>query len=750
MVREQIQNLPLNARDFNQLVLLAAGAVESAYSGYDFGSVAVNGNRAYGNDYMIDGTPNTNPFVRTSAAAVSVDVIREFKVTSGVAAAEYGQAGTQVSVVTRSGSNLLHGSVFEYNRSNTWQATNPFNSGVILPFERNQFGGSLGGPIIRNHTFFFFNYEGNRQNQGNPIVATTPPAAFWGGDLSALLARNITIKDPLGTGHPPFAGDIIPASRISPVAVGLRPYWITPNRPGFANNLVQASSLTNTADQFTIRVDHTLPRNQYVSFRFTQTNSNGFSPSFTANPSGTTAMNNNDNASFGWTVPISPTMVNELRLGFADLHAQTVYNSGGLPTTASVGMLGFGPITSSVQPVPRMVLTGGDAYTALNYGPSASYGEAAQNQGDKVVSVADTFTYVRGSHTIKAGFEFRNNTLPSLLQPQSAGLITFAATTAVTSTGYSFGDFLLGLPSSSSQTPPMASITLKYSSLGSYVQDDWRLTGRLTLSMGLRFERSLNPYESENRLSMFDPATGAIVVASNNGVLPVSQYNPVIVAKLTDANGNWKFPLLSDKQAGYPARTLLDSRWGNLGPRFGFAYRLPGARQFVLRGGYGIFYNSYPIQNLEQVISINPPFAATFGYTQAITNGTPAITLQNPFGGAAAASVSPGGLVRNWDLPSNQQYNMTLERDLGWGTTLSLGYIGNKGTHLFRAVNVNEIHINPVTGATINTYPSYGNIAISERTTDANSIYNAMQVELASVVTHDRDVTATRIKSSLR
>ena len=728
MIREQIQTLPLNARDFNQLVLLAPGAVENAYAGHDFGSVAANGNRAYGNDYMIDGTSNNNPFVRTAAAAVSVDVIREFKVTSGVAAAEYGQAGTQVSIVTQNGGNRLHGSLFEYHRGTTWQASNPFSHGQTLPFRRDQFGGSLGGPVARNHTFFFFNYEGNRQDQSNPIVATTPPDAFWQGDFSSLLARNITVRDPLASGRPAFAGNIIPATRISPVAVKLHPYWGTPNGSGLANNLVEASSLTNTADQFTIRLDHTLPRNENLSFRFTQTQTSGFSPSVTANPSGTSAANNNDNASLGWTAPISPTMVNELRLGFADLHAQTVYVSGSLPTTASAGMQGFGPINSSVQPMPKITFAGNDAFTMLNYGPNISYGEASQNQGSKTSSVADTFTYVRGSHTLKAGFEFRMSTLPSLLQPGSAGLLTFNGTTGAISSGYSFGDFLLGLPASSQQVPPMASITLKMSSYASYVQDDWRLTGRLTLSFGLRHEMSLNPYEEKNRLSMFDPVSGAIVVASDSGTLPVNQYSPVIVANLTDAKGNWKFPLLSDKQAGYPARTLLDSRFGNLGPRFGFAYHLPGAHQFVMRGGYGIFYNGYPIQNLEQVIAINPPFAGTFNFAQAITNGTPAITLQNPFTGAGSASVSPGGLVRNWDLPSNQQWNLTLERDLGWGTTLSVGYIGNKGTHLFRAYNVNGVYIDPVTGAQVRTYQStYGTTAISERTTDGTSIYHSMQ-----------------------
>jgi hypothetical protein len=220
-------------------------------------------------------------------------------------------------------------------------------------------------------------------------------------------------------------------------------------------------------------------------------------------------------------------------------------------------------------------------------------------------------------------------------------------------------------------------------------------------------------------------------VASDNGVLPVNQYSPVIVANLTDGHGNWKFPLLSDKQAGYPARALLDTRFGNLGPRFGFAYRMPGGHEFVMRGGYGIFYNRYPIQNLEQVIAINPPFAGTFNYTQTIVNGAAAITLQNPFAGAGNASVSPGGLVRNWDLPGNQQWNLTLERDLSWGTVLSLGYIGNKGTHLFRAYNANGVYIDPVSGLQVRNYQNtHGTTAISERTTDGTSIYHAMQTVL--------------------
>ncbi len=728
MVTEQIQSLPLNARDFNQLVNLAAGAVENVYPGGDFGGVAVNGNRAYGNDYVLDGTPNTNPFVRTSAAGVSVDTIREFKVTSGVATAEYGQAGSQVSVVTRSGTNQFHGSLFEYNRGNLWQALSPFAAGVIPPFERNQFGGSLGGPVIKNKAFFFVNYEGNRQDQGTSIVATMPSASFWNGDFSSLLTRNITIRDPLSSARTPFAGNLLPASRINAIALGLHPYWQAPNRPGVANNFGTNSSLTNTSDQFTIRADYTLPRNNSLSFRFTQTESEGFSPSVTANASGTQQRNAVDNASLTWTTLITSAIVNELRMGFSDFHGVTAYMAGGLPTTDSLGIVGFAPVGSISQPIPKISFAGNDAFTMLNYGPNINYGEAAQNQGSKTINIGETFSWVRGNHTIKIGLDYRHQILPSLLQPGASGLLTFNGSTGVASTSYSFADFMLGLPASAQQVPLMGSITLRQHELGSYVQDDWRVLPRLTLSLGLRHELLLNPTEDHNRLSEFDPSTGAIVVASDNGVLPSAYFSPVIVANLSDGKGNWKFPLVSDKQANYPSRSLLDTRLNNWGPRFGFALRLPGSRQFVMRGGYGIFYNRYPIQNMEQIIAINPPFAGTFNFTQTITGGTPSITMQNPFGSKGTATVAPGGLERDWKLPSNQQWNLTMEREIGWGSTLSLAYIGNKGTHLFRAKDANGPYIDPVTGAQLRRYQGiYGTVAISERTTDATSIYHSMQ-----------------------
>ncbi len=265
IVREQIDVLPLNGRDFNQLVLLAGGAVENINSGNgkDFGAVAVNGNRAFSNDYMLDGTPNNDVYQGRSAAAVSVDVIREFKVTSGVAPAEFGQAGTQVSIVTRGGTNRLHGSAFEYYRGNALEARDPFNTIEQQPFRRHQFGGSLGGPILRNRTFFFFNYEGNRQTENVTRVSTVPPDDFWRGDFSPLLARSIQLRDPFASGRPPIPGNRLDqyqgGALIKSTALKLRPFWGSPTSPGLANNLVRFPTLESNANQFTIRIDHALP-----------------------------------------------------------------------------------------------------------------------------------------------------------------------------------------------------------------------------------------------------------------------------------------------------------------------------------------------------------------------------------------------------------------------------------------------------------------------------------------------------------
>jgi len=736
VLREQIESLPMNGRDFNQLVLLAAGAVENINSGNgkDFGAVAASGNRAFSNDYLLDGTPNNDVFQGRSGAAVSVDVIREFKVISGIAPAEYGQAGTQITVVTRGGTNGFHGSLFEYHRGNTGQARNPFNTVGEQPFLRNQFGASLGGPVVRNRTFFFLNYEGNRQRENVTRLATVPQPEFWEGNFSALLGRGIVLRDPLDPARPVIPGNrldqYLGGARMARMALKLRPFWPNPNRGGWAYNLVRFPKETATGDQFTLRLDHLLPRGHGLALRYTQAANRGFTPSILGNGTGLYAPTDNYNASGSWTAPFTVRTVNELRLGYAKYSQLTSYEAGGLPTVDSLGFKGFEPAGPTLPPMPRITFTGTDAFTQLNYGGNENYGMAALMKVSRTISLSEALTHFRGRHIFKTGLELRRLDMPCLQQTNARGQITFRASASGVSSGYTFADFMMGVPGSSQEVPIKKPVLLHQRELAVYAQDDWRLSPRLILTLGLRYELFFNPYEDRNRLAMFEPVSGAIVVASDRGRLPVEEFLPAVVSKLRDAQGRWRFPLLSDYEAGLTPRRLVDPHYRYFGPRAGFVHQLEANGRTLIRGGYGIFYTRYPIQYLLQTIAVNPPFAGLFTHSQRLTEIGPALSLEAPYSAAGSASVAPAGLDRNFRLPDNQQWTLAVERDLGWGTALSLAYVGNKGTHLFRTINANGPYLDVATGVIRRRFSdTFGTSSTSVRLTNGNSIYNAMQAE---------------------
>jgi hypothetical protein len=737
---EQVANLPLNGRDYNQLVLLAGGAVENIGSGNgrDFGDVAANGNRAFSNDYLLDGAPNNDLYQGRSAIPLSVDTIRELKVTSNVAPAEFGQAGTQVSVVTRSGTNVLHGSLFEYYRGNALEARNPFADEDAQPFSRHQYGGSLGGHVVKDRTFFFANYEGNRERQDVLRVATVPTDAFWRGDFSTLLARAtpIQLRDPLAPGRPIIPGNRLDlymnGARLNPTAQALQAFWGSPTREGLTNNAIRFAANENDANQFTGRVDHALPRAGQLAIRYTDSRIDGSSPSLLGTGGGLLTPIDTTNLSITYTQPIGSHMVNEFRAARARYDSLTVYDDGGLPTVASLGLGGFEAANNLVPPMPRITFSGGDAFTQLNYGSSANFGMAALQKISTTLTLADALTMTQGAHVIKVGFEGRLTSLDALQQTNARGQLAFSpSATSTLSTGYPFADFLLGVPSSTTDVALKPPVQLRQTELAMYAQDDWRLGSRWLLSLGLRNEMFFSPSEDQQRLAIFDPTSGAIVVATEDGQLPVDSFLPSVTRRLTDAQGQFVFPLKSDVDAGLPSGQVLRRLYLNLGPRVGLAHQLDAEGRMVIRGGYGIFYTRYPAQYLLQTIAINPPFAGTFANSQQITNGTPLLTLDRPFPAEGPrTSFSPAGFDRDFVLPWNQQWNVTLEREVWAQTTVSLGYVGNRGTHLFRSTNVNAAVLNRETGQTTRPYnDTFGTSSILVRRTDGNSIYHAMVLE---------------------
>jgi hypothetical protein len=746
ITREQIENLPLDGRDYFQLVFLAAGALQykDSSASSDSGGVAINGNRSYSNEYSVDGVSNNYSYQNVSAIPVSVDLIREFKVVSGVAPAEYGQGGSNVIMVSRSGTNKFHGSSFEYYRGDVLIARDPFTTEPPPPLSRHQLGGSLGGPVRlprydgRNRTFFFFNYEALRQNGSETRVATVAPDDFWKGDFSSLLPR-VQLRDPLISGRPNIPNNrldqYLNGARISPAAVKMRPFFPSPNLPGLANNSVRSVTSTSNNDQFTIRGDHLLPRNQSLSARLTYYNAGGYSPGLFALPNmGKSQPVYGRNGMAGWTATLGPRTVNEFRVGASNISKLNNYVNTGNPTPETVGIKGLVSGSSPlIPPMPKINFTGTDAFSDLNYSSNAGVAANLMSITNNIFNLAEAVSTTRGGHQIKAGFEGRRTYLNYLFENNGNGQMTFNGANAARSTGYSFADFMMGLPSSTQLTPLQNKVLLIQPEYAFYAQDDWRIRRNFTLSIGLRNEMFFHPLEERNRLAMFSPLAqgGGIVVACDHGQLPASEFLPDVVSRLSDGKGNFRFPMACGSSLGYDSRRLVNNMLRNWGPRVGFAWDPFGHGKWLVRSGYGIFYTRMPHQYMALTVGANPPFASLFNFSQTLTNFVPSITLDNPYPGAgASASITPFGFEPDFRLPSNQQWHFTIERALGSATVVSLQYVGNKGTHLIRNINLNMQRVDPVTKTVVRRYQAaFGSAAVNYKQADGNSIYNSLQTQ---------------------
>jgi hypothetical protein len=741
ITEQQTADLPLNGRSFDDLVLLTPGAVDNrlAGAGNDPGPYAVNGNRSYGNNFLVDGISNTNVFQPQAAATISIDAIREFKVISGVPPAEYGQGAAAVNVVTRGGTNRYRGNVYEYFRGTTLQARDPFSTVGTQPYREHHAGGTIGGPVRlprydgRNRTFFFFNYEAGRLSSNVTRVASIPLDAFWKGDFSALLSRNIQLRDPLGANRPIIPGNrldqYLGGSRISSTAVKFQPLYGSPNLPGYANNSVRFREETNNNNQFTARLDQQLPANQSVSARFVFLDANLKQPWGLGSPGPTsTQYTGARNLMVNWTAPAGTRAVNEFKLGYTDSTVVGAYQNNGTPTVDSLGLQGFLNRDQPTIPyLPQLNFQGNDTFSTTNYGPIAGFGNGIRNFNEKLVTISEAFSWSPGRHQFKFGFQAFRSKFDALNVLQMRGQVNFNSGSA-NSSGYSFADFLMGLPATGSQSSGRPSEVLSQLQYSFFAQDDWRIGRRLTLSMGVREEVYRSPVEERDRISLFSPAIGGMVVACRDGKLPVNEF-PARVVGAFAPNGTWPFPLVCGADAGYNPRGLLPNHNGNWAPRLGIAWDPSATGRFSIRGGYGITYTRYPLLNYITANSNNPPFSGSFTYAQRLTNNVPALTLDAPFAVAGSNSVSVTGISPTFGMPVNQQWNVTLEQALTQHTLISLAYLGNKGNDLYRQIDVNGARLDS-TGKVVRAYSDkFGVLAIPYRVSDGNSIYHAMKLE---------------------
>ena len=691
---KRIVELPLNGRQFVELALLTVGATSGATKGGTATAfqlagpmVSVNGARPNQNEFTLDGISITDNLFNTISMSPSVDAIQEFKVQSGLYSAESGsRGGAQVNILLKSGTNDVHGSVFHFLRNEVLDAKNYFDrpDRPIPPFKQNQFGFTLGGPIKRNQTFIFGNYEGLRIRQAITAVSSVPPEKLRLGDFSGLAA----IRDPF-TGQP-FANNIIPAERIDPLSKAILAKVPLPNLAGLAGNLVSAPILTNDQDQFNVRLDHRFSQKDSLIGRFSYSDATVFDP-FVRNLATPTLFGppgfgkgvtiSGRNAMISHTRIISNALINEFRVGY---NRSAGGESGENNTDDFGGEHGILGVSRNPNDfgIPR-ITTGlfGD------FGDNTFFTTFANNSFQFI----DNVSYTHGPHAMRIGGEIRRYQNRGSLPQFSRGTFNFTGQY----TGNAFADFLLGFPSVLQGSRGDSLNYDRATSTSVYFQDDWRVSKKLTINLGLRYEYMTPPVDKFNRKANFDFATGKIVIASKDGQIAEGPFSSFV------ANNPALFT--TSEAAGFP-RSLIDPDRNNLAPRIGFAYAPFGNQKLAIRGGYGVFYDQYNFL-IPLVLSNNMPF-----FNLVFINNTSTIPTLNMRTGLvnAVPTLAPFVVDRSFKLGTIQQWGLNIQRELAGSLVAEVGYIGSHGRNLTGIKVGNQAHPGPGSIASRRPFPAFG------------------------------------------
>jgi len=656
----RVVDLPLNGRNYDELALLSAGAVQPL-AGARYAGFSAGGMRDTQNSFLLDGVDN-NPVElagaqrRSEMVQPSVDAIQEFKVQTNAFAAEYGRAmGAVVNLTTKSGTNNLHGAAFEFLRNEKLDAKNFFDPpGPKPPFKRNQYGFAVGGPLYipkvvngRNKAFFFTDYEGTKIRVTSTNTSTLPTLGMRKGDFSDLLAqRNLAIIDP--TTGSAFPGNVIPASRIDPVAQTLINLYPTPGTPAVGSNYIYQSPANQDWTKFDVRTDVNLGSKDNAFWRISRQDQSV--PASLALPPPAYGGGALDQSTSGvntgatWNHIGRPNLIMAVRgawnYGFftRDNPAQT----GGALLNRQYGIKGGNDTIPGG--FSQMNITG---YQALGIGANNPVARDSQNR-----QLVGDVVWTRGAHTFKFGASMlrsQNN----IFNIRNEVIGPFQFNGRYTKDG--MADFLLGMASQVTWSSRIQ-VNLRSWNIGAFAQDDWKLTPSLTMNLGVRHEVVLPFEDRRDRMGDFDNWTNpARPVLVHAGSLGADRYN----------------------------RAMIAVDWNNVMPRVGFAQKLGG--RTVLRGGYGIFYSYMePYGDAEWLVG-NPPDA--FGVSISSSPTVPALVLaQGPPPGALtiakATGVTLSSIERQANSPYAQQWNVNIQRELANDWLLEIGYAASKGNHI--------------------------------------------------------------------
>jgi hypothetical protein len=727
-----INDLPLNGRQYLNLVALspnvnvlspAAGQAGSRQGG-DRASQAIStgGQRIMFDYYTLDGVNNTDPNFNTYIALPSIDAIQEFKVQIGVYPAEFGHQSTQVNVLTKSGGNAYHGGLFEFLRNDVLDAQ-PYAFTSVhppkSPFKWNDYGFELDGPVRipglyngRDKLFFMSNYEALRRRQNFLSTYNVPTPAMFKGDFSEL--SGTTIYDPIT--KQPFEGNKIPADRLDPISLKLLQYYNSSTLPGLTNNYTQFNSSPLNRDGFVLRLDYNESSQSQWMGRYNWGDENQTTQGL--NRTGTKVLTNYEQYTGSNTRTFTPHLVNEARFGYSRF-----YNSIGTRLafdTDVVSQIGI-PGQKSGTPV-----TWGIPFVGLNGGGFTGIGDNTEGpyaNDNNTLQLVDKLSWIHGKHALRFGFEYNRQNYNQVGNQFSRGSFTFQANTTKSASGdggYAFAEFLLGNIFASTNAVAIANAKFQRNVEHAFVDDTWKLTPKLTLSLGLRWE--LTPPFTNTLGDYFTVAIPKIEFVVN---APEADW-PYFVRQggnCTDPYQGLSIRWTKTKAVcgGGLNNNLLETKYKNFAPRLGIAYSLDN--KTVIRTGFGVFYNQDignsmyfdMARNIAARVTLNwgDPGTPTLGWSNAIPGGN-GVTAQVP---------PPYAYVAAYDHATSytMQYLLNVQRQIGLDWAVEAGYLGSVSHHLYGFQNANQA-IPGATGSIASRlpFPNYGVIQLVADGSNAN------------------------------
>jgi hypothetical protein len=656
---KKILELPLNGRDFFQLSTLVPGAAppaEGSQNSSGGGAVSINGAREQANNFLLDGVDNNDLLVNQIVVPPSIDSIQEFKVQSSTYSAEFGRsAGGQFNYVTKSGTNSWHGSLYEFHRNAKLDAKNFFDDPRhdIPKFIRNQYGSTLGGPIKKDKLFVFGSYEGTAVRKAFTRVATVPPVAWRNGDFSSMLTG---VNDPdtgLDTGQlveprasEPFPGNVIPESMIDRAGAGILDFYPLPDDPSATGPSGATGSPVgrDTVHQFTVRADQPLGSGDRLFYRYSVSDADRFAPfdelqSPTNVPGfGSLTQARGQSLAVGWTKAIGRGVINDFRFGFNRLRVRGLHENVGDDVASRLGIQGLRTDPIAVgRPGVRLGIT--DALIEPTNLP--------QGRKDTTIQLNESLSWIRGRHSLNAGAGVRRIRNDAFLDFTARGTFIFSGLS-----GNPVADLLLGLPSLAQRMNPASDTShdLRTFSVDGYLQDDWRVSGDVTLNLGVRYDFNRPVYEAQDRFSIpdLDNPNGGFIAVGTQGV----------------------------PRAGYRADA------NNLAPRLGVAWTPLGSSRSVVRAGYGLYHDT-GITNANIVSHFNPPF-----FSLDIAPGPASLT--DAFSGASFSTGFVAGIDSDYRDGYYHQFSAGVQHEPAAHLLVDIAYVGSRGRNLQLGIDPNQ------------------------------------------------------------